>query len=57
MLTLGSASLDNVESLNEEEIALYGRDLIDVNDQRKDTLESEAKSDSNDREPLNKQEL
>lgn len=40
MLTLGSASLDNVESLNDEEIALYGRDLIDVNDQRKDTLES-----------------
>jgi hypothetical protein len=32
MLTLGSGSLDNVESLNDEEIALYGRDLIDVSD-------------------------
>jgi hypothetical protein len=35
MLTLGSGSLDNVESLNDEEIALYGRDLIDVSDQEK----------------------
>ena len=44
LLTLGSASLDNVESLNDEEIALYGRDLIDVSDQEKEKASTDKPS-------------
>ena len=48
MLTLGSASLDNVESLNDEEIALYGRDLIDVSDQERDKAPADKAKPGND---------
>jgi hypothetical protein len=30
LVTLGSASLDNAESLTEDELAMYGRDPINV---------------------------
>ena len=42
MLTLGSASLDNGDSLNEEEIAMYSREaMINVNDHEETATEKD----------------
>jgi len=42
MLTLGSGSLDNGDSLNEDEIALYSREaMINVNDHDETAKEKE----------------